>query len=166
MSNVTYLQMFFQIYYYCCSLNYKNYRFSHSISKRSCPEVFCKNPHLKFTQNSQQKSLLLMKWVQVFLFFFYQGFLSRTLTTHRTAGEGRGPSYSTLPLPPAGNFVKKWLQYRCFPGNFVKFLRTPILKNFCERLALHLKYDTPANNTAEAVIEYSKTATAGGRNIV
>ena len=26
-----------------------------------------------------------------FLFSFYQGFLSRTLTTHRTAGEGRGP---------------------------------------------------------------------------
>ena len=24
-------------------------------------------------------------------FFFYQGFLSQTLTTHRTAGEGRGP---------------------------------------------------------------------------
>ena len=34
-------------------------------------------------------------------FFFCQGFLSRTLTTHRTAGEGRGPSYSTLQLPPA-----------------------------------------------------------------
>ena len=34
-------------------------------------------------------------------FFFYQGFLSRTLTTHRTAGEGRGPSYSTLQIPPA-----------------------------------------------------------------
>ena len=33
--------------------------------------------------------------------FFYQGFLSQTLTTYRTAGEGRGPSYSTLPLPPA-----------------------------------------------------------------
>ena len=26
-------------------------------------------------------------------FFFYQGFLSRTLTTRRTAGEGRGPSF-------------------------------------------------------------------------
>ena len=26
-----------------------------------------------------------------FFFFFYQGFLSRTPTTHRTAGEGRGP---------------------------------------------------------------------------
>ena len=31
------------------------------------------------------------------VFFFYQGFLSRILTTHRTAEEGNGPSYSTLP---------------------------------------------------------------------
>ena len=31
-----------------------------------------------------------------FCFFFYQGFLSRTLTTHRTAGEGRGPSFIPL----------------------------------------------------------------------
>ena len=29
----------------------------------------------------------------VFVFFFYQGFLSRTLTTHRTAGEGMGPLF-------------------------------------------------------------------------
>ena len=35
------------------------------------------------------------------LFFFCQDFLSRTLKTHRTAGEERGPSYSILPLPPA-----------------------------------------------------------------
>ena len=34
-------------------------------------------------------------------FFFHQGFLSRTLTTHRTAGEGTEPSYSTLSLPSA-----------------------------------------------------------------
>ena len=35
-------------------------------------------------------------------FFFYQSFLSRTLATHRTAGESRGPSFhSTLPIPPA-----------------------------------------------------------------
>ena len=27
-------------------------------------------------------------------FFFYQGILSRTRTTHRTAGEGRGPSFT------------------------------------------------------------------------
>ena len=29
-------------------------------------------------------------------FFFYQGFLSRTLTTHRTAGEGREHLFATL----------------------------------------------------------------------
>ena len=29
-------------------------------------------------------------------FFFLSGFLSQTLTTHRTAGEGRGPSFIPL----------------------------------------------------------------------
>ena len=43
-------------------------------------------------------------------FFFYQGFLSRTLTTHRTAGEGRGPSSSTLPLPSAHEHSDIYLQ--------------------------------------------------------
>ena len=28
------------------------------------------------------------------------------------------------------------LQHRCFPVNIVKFLRTPVLKNICERLLL------------------------------
>ena len=62
------------------------------------------------------------------------------------------------------NFIKKRLQSRCFLVNFAKFL--PISKNICERLLPHLKYYTPANNTAEAVAEYSKTAKARGRNIV
>ena len=57
------------------------------------------------------------------------------------------------------NFIKKRLQYRCFPVNFATFLRTPILKNIYERLLLHLKYYTPANNTAKVVAKYSKTAT-------
>ena len=35
------------------------------------------------------------------------------------------------------NFIKKSLQYRYFPVNITKFLRTPILKNIWERL--HLK---------------------------
>ena len=43
-------------------------------------------------------------------FFFYQGFLSRTLTTHRTAEEGKGPSYSTLPLPSAHEHSDIYLQ--------------------------------------------------------
>ena len=41
-------------------------------------------------QGSYSRSILLK--AQNFFFFFYQGFLSRTLTTHRAAGEGRGPS--------------------------------------------------------------------------
>ena len=40
---------------------------------------------------------------RIFDFFFYQGFLSRTLTTHRTAGKRREPSFCSLchfhPLP-------------------------------------------------------------------
>ena len=38
----------------------------------------------------------------------------------------------------ACNFIKKRLQRRCFPVKFAKFLRTPILKNICERLLLVL----------------------------
>ena len=35
------------------------------------------------------------------------------------------------------NFTKKRLQHRCFSVNIAKFLRTPILKNNCERLLLN-----------------------------
>ena len=46
-------------------------------------------------------SLLALKLQRHFLcqsakFFFYQGFLSQTLTIHRTAGEERGPSFIPL----------------------------------------------------------------------
>ena len=34
----------------------------------------------------------------------------------------------------ASNLNKKRLHHRCFPVKFTKFLRTPILKNICERL--------------------------------
>ena len=36
----------------------------------------------------------------------------------------------------ACNFIKKRLKHRCFPANTTKFLRTPILKNICERMLL------------------------------
>ena len=36
----------------------------------------------------------------------------------------------------ACNFIEKRLQHRCFPAIIAKFLRTPILKNFCEWLFL------------------------------
>ena len=36
----------------------------------------------------------------------------------------------------ASNFNKE-LQHRCFPENFVKSFKTPVLKNICKRLLLH-----------------------------
>ena len=37
------------------------------------------------------------------------------------------------------NFIKKRLQYRCFPVNIAKFLWTSILNNICERLLLQVE---------------------------
>ena len=37
------------------------------------------------------------------------------------------------------NFIKKRLQHWCFPVKFAKSLRTPILKNICQRLILSIK---------------------------
>ena len=63
-------------------------------------------------------------------FFFYQGLLSRTLTTHRTPGEGRGPFfYSTLPLPPTHEHsdiylqLCKWDDYHIFSIATLVFTR-------------------------------------------
>ena len=37
------------------------------------------------------------------------------------------------------NFVKKILQHRCFSVKLAKFLRTPTLKNICQRLLLYMR---------------------------
>ena len=37
------------------------------------------------------------------------------------------------------NFAKKKLQHRCFRVKFVNFLRTPTLKNICQRLVLYMR---------------------------
>ena len=39
--------------------------------------------------------------------------------------------------PEACNFIKKRLWHRCFPVNFVKFLRTPFSQNTSGRLLLY-----------------------------
>ena len=51
----------------------------------------------------------------------------------------------------ACNFIKKKLQHSCFPVKFAKFLKTPILKNICERLLLNLSrcYASPWNDFKE-----------------
>ena len=40
----------------------------------------------------------------------------------------------------AWKFIKKRLQHRCFPVNISKFVRTPILKNICERILLQSSF--------------------------
>ena len=64
----------------------------------------------------------------LFLFFFYHGFLSRILTTHRRAGEGREGTifYSTLPLLPAHEHSDIYLQL-CMWDDYHIFLITPLL---------------------------------------
>ena len=42
------------------------------------------------------------------------------------------------------NFIQRRLQPKCFPVNIAKFLRTPVLKNICERL--FERFPTRINN--------------------
>ena len=44
------------------------------------------------------------------------------------------------------NFNKERLQHRCFPVNIANFLKTPILKNICERLLLLTAIFSQKNN--------------------
>ena len=59
-----------------------------------------------------------------FFFFFYQGFLSQTLTTHRTAGEGRGPSF--IPLYQFHPLTNIYLQL-CMWDDYHIFLIAPLV---------------------------------------
>ena len=62
-----------------------------------------------------------------FFFFFYQGFFLQTLTTHRTAGEGRGPSF--IPLYHEHSDI--YLQLCMWDDYHMVFLRTPLDGFFC-----------------------------------
>ena len=56
----------------------------------------------------RSKLLFLFCCFFLFLFiYFYLGFLSRTVTIHRTAGEGGGYFFeSSLPLSPASQILR------------------------------------------------------------
>ena len=85
--------------------------------------------------------LSVMNWS----FFFYLGYLSRTLTTHRTA---RDPSifYSTLALPPAHEHSEICLQLCMWDDYRISFNRTACIYQTATRLDLpplsnnHLTY--------------------------
>ena len=48
------------------------------------------------------------------VFFIYLGFLSRTFTNHRTAGEGEGHFFHfSLPLPPASQTLRQLTEDYC-----------------------------------------------------
>ena len=57
------------------------------------------------------------------LFFFYQSFLSRTLTTHGTAGEGRRPSFIPLyhfqPLTNIQTFICNFAREMAMPSHVI-----------------------------------------------
>ena len=50
--------------------------------------------------------------------------------------------FNKVAVPQLCNFIIKRLKHRCFAVKLVKFLRTPILKNDCERLFLFWKLQT------------------------
>ena len=65
---------------------------------------------LSFTtlHRGKYSNLTLFSYPIFFFFFFYLGFLSRTFTNHRTAGEGGGHFFnSSLPLSPAS--LSSWV---------------------------------------------------------
>ena len=62
----------------------------------------------------RRKRVISLEHITFFLFFFYLGFLSRTLTNHRTAGEGRGHFFnSSLPLSLASQTLRHQLGDYC-----------------------------------------------------
>ena len=68
------------------------------MGKTSLIIIFLKFLQTKETQH--QQPYILPR--PLLFFLFYLGFLSRTFTNHRTAGEGGGHFFnSSLPLPPA-----------------------------------------------------------------
>ena len=59
------------------------------------------------------------------------------------------------------NFIKKRLQHRYFPMNTVKCLRTPILKNICERLLLNVLMITKTSHWFAMQISWMFTIMMG-----
>ena len=49
-------------------------------------------------------------------------------------------------------FCLFWLQYKCFPVKFAKFLTTPILKNICERLLHCVLLDWPLRSICKTAV--------------
>ena len=63
---------------------------------------------------NHNRSTSTEKFYTAWIFFFCLGFLSRTFTIHRTAGEEGGYLFnSSLPLPPVSQALRHWLRDYC-----------------------------------------------------
>ena len=66
----------------------------------------------------------------------------------------------TRKYPKACNFIKKRLQHRCFAVKIAIFLRTPFLKNICERLLLNMNKCATWKKCNKEKLQHAKSATA------
>ena len=104
----TYLQMSPQLYYHCSRVTYVNYN-----------KKFCMPSPKAVAQMCSVKKLLLK------------------LHTEFTGKYQCWSLFNKVAGLQTSNFIKKRLQYRCFPVNFTKFLGTSIndcFWNSCTRL--------------------------------
>ena len=106
--------------------------FLHKSNKKTWVKTFCTFAGMtSLTLNSKLYNLIvswnLIKTQQNFAQNSFSIKLRKI--SHKNRGE-------VLASGKACNFIKKRLQHRCFLVNIGKFLRTPILKNICERLLL------------------------------
>ena len=92
--------------------------FDHNVFKFSLSQDLAIIPHSQINnfrkmrrQQIQTKTVFKdfvnSGWYYIYVFFFHLGFLSRTFTIHRTAGEGESSfCKSSLPFPPVSRTLR------------------------------------------------------------
>ena len=77
----------------------ENYHPAYDVNTGECLGYHSLPPSVECQPSANQPNI--QRICNIFFFFFYLGFLSRTFTIHGTAGEGGGYLFnSSLPLPP------------------------------------------------------------------
>ena len=97
--------------------------------------------NLAFENIKYKHGLLIFKQLKLNFFFFLPGFSSQTLTIHRTAGEGRGPSFIPLyhfhPLTNIATFIFQFFE-KVFIFQKICF-KVELLETFVISSGRHLK---------------------------
>ena len=87
---------------------------------------------------------------------FYKKSIPKNFTKLTENNCARVPFFNKVAGLMPATLLKKRLWHKCFPVNPAKFLRTPILKNICERLLLRsvLRLEKKTNFTS---VDITKT---------